>query len=219
MAATTVSGTWGDWVNRALLTVNGRMWDSYAAAVSVFSPYELYTSAITFSDTANNSTNQVYDKIEFASYADNFYTQVIADPESFASATVSTGSAPYRTYTVNTLNSSTSQATDYANYLLNNYKTASFALTSISCLAEAQNVFKLDQISGASGNQFSTIPGTKVQVQFRGTLFNCVVEGVTLSATPEQSRYTYYLSGADLNAYLLLNDTVYGRLNYNKLGY
>lgn len=219
MAATTVSGTWGDWVNKALLSLNGRMWDSYGVAVSVFSPYELYTSAITFSDITNNATNQVYDQIQFGSYADNYYTQVTVDPENFAAATVQTGSAPYRTYTVNTFNSSTSQATDFANYLLNNYDTQGFQILSVSCLAEAQNVFKLDQVSGASGSQFSTTPGTKVQVKFRGNTYNCVVEGVTMSATPESSRYTYHLSGQDLNSYLILNDAVYGKLDQNKLGY
>lgn len=219
MAATTVSSSWGDWVNKLLVSINGRLWDSYGAAVNIISPFELYPSNITFSDTTNNATNQVYDQINFGSYADNYYTQVTVTPESFTAATVQTGSSPYRTLNMNTYNSSTSQATDYANYLLNNYKNQSFALLSISCLAEAQNTFKLDQVSGYSGSQFSTTPGTRVSVVFRGTTYNCIVEGVTMTATPESSRYTYYLSGADLNNYLILNDSVFGRLDYNKLGY
>lgn len=219
MAATTVSSTWGDWVNKTLVSINGRLWDSYGLSVSVQSPFESFNSAITFSDTTNNATNQVYDQINFGSYADNYYTQVTVDPESFAAQTVQTGSAPFRTLNMNTFNSSTFQATDYANYLLANYKTQGFALLSISCLAEAQNTFKLDSVSGYSGTQFSTTPGTKVSVVFRGSTFNCVVEGVTMTATPESSRYTYYLSGADLNAYLILDNTVFGTLDFNKLGY
>jgi hypothetical protein len=74
-------------------------------------------------------------------------------------------------------------------------------------------------VSGYSGTQFSTTPGTKVSVVFRGTTFNCVVEGVSMTATPESSRYTYYLSGADMNAYLLLDNAVFGKLDFNKLGY
>ena len=219
MAATTVSGSWGDWVNKTLVSINGRMWDSYAGSVSIQGPFESFSSAITFSDTTNNATNQVYDQINFGSYADNYYTQVTVSPESYSAQTVQTGSSPYRTLNMNTFNSSTSQATDYANYLLNNYNNKGFALLSISCLAEAQKTFKLDSVSGYSGTQFSTTPGTRVQVVFRGTTYNCIVEGVSMSATPASSRYTYYLSGADLNAYLLLNDAVYGRLDYNKLGY
>jgi hypothetical protein len=219
MASTTVSSSWGDWVNKTLVSINGRMWDSYGAAVSIQSPFESFASDITFSDTANDATNQVYDQINFGSYADNYYTQVTVTPESYTAATVQTGVAPYRTLNMNTFNSSTSQATDYANYLLSNYKKQGFALLSISCLAEAQTTFKLDQISGYSGHQFSTTPGTRVAVVFRGTTYQCVVEGVTMSATPDSSRYTYYLSGADLNNYLILNDSVFGRLDYNKLGY
>ena len=220
LAATTVSGTWGDWVNSVLVTINGRVWDSQAAGVTtVRTPFNVATSPITFSDTTNNSTNQVYDQINFGSYADNYYTQVTVDSESYAPATVSTGSAPYRTLAVNTFNSSVSQATDYANYLLNNFNTKGFALLSISCLAEAQTTFKLDAVSGETANQLCTIPGTRVSVVFRGTTYNCVIEGCSVTATPESSRYTFYLSGADLNSYLILNDSVFGRLDYNKLGY
>jgi hypothetical protein len=40
-----------------------------------------------------------------------------------------------------------------------------------------------------------------------------------MSATPESSTYTYYVSGADLNAYLILDNAVFGQLDNNKLGY
>jgi hypothetical protein len=62
-------------------------------------------------------------------------------------------------------------------------------------------------------------PGVQVTVTFRGTVFTCIIEGVSITATPESSRYTFYLSGADLNAYLILDNTVFGKLNENKLGY
>jgi hypothetical protein len=38
-----------------------------------------------------------------------------------------------------------------------------------------------------------------------------------MTATPESSRYTFYLSGADLNAYLILDNTVFGTLDNNKI--
>jgi hypothetical protein len=129
MAATTVGSTWGDWVNKVLVTINGRLWDAIdVASMTVRTPNQSYPTTVNFSDTTNNATNQVYDQINFGSYADNFYTQVTVDPESFAEATVQTGTAPYRTLLTNTFNASTSQATDYANYLLANYDSQSFAL-------------------------------------------------------------------------------------------
>jgi hypothetical protein len=218
MAATTVSSTWGDWLNKVLVTINGRVWDSQSAGVTtVITPFNLNTATVNFSDVANNATNQVYDQISFGSYADNYYTQVTVDPENFNAATVQTGVAPFRTLLTNTFNASTAQATDYANYLLNNYDEQGQALLSISCLAEAQSSFKLDKLF-ATGYP-PIYPGTQVNVTFRGTVFTCIIEGVSITATPESSRYTFYLSGADLNAYLKLNNTVFGRLDYNKLGY
>jgi hypothetical protein len=218
MAATSVSSTWGDWVNKVLVTINGRLWDAIdVASMTVRTPNQSYPTTVNFSDTTNNATNQVYDQINFGSYADNFYTQVTVDPESFGEATVQTGTAPYRTLLTNTFNASTSQATDYANYLLANYDSQSFALLSISCLAEAQNTFKLDSLAGTT--YLASYPGISCTVTFRGTVFNCVIEGASVTATPESSRYTFYLSGADLNAYLVLNDAVFGKLDNNKLGY
>jgi hypothetical protein len=221
-AATTINSTWGDWLNRTALTYNARLWDGVDVnTISVVSPFNPYVSSINFSDTTNNDANQVYDQIDFHSLADNFYTQVTVTPESFTAATATkTGATvPYRTYQVNTLSSSTAQATDQANYLLSNYQTAKFAIGSVSCLGEAQNFFRLDQIGFTGANNFSQSPGTQVSVAFRGTTYQCVIEGASFTATPAESRYTFYLSGADLNNYLILGNTVFGTLDYNKLGY
>jgi hypothetical protein len=62
--------------------------------------------------------------------------------------------------------------------------------------------------------------GTAESVKFRGTTYQCLIEGAALSGTPQGGVYaTYFVSGADLNNYLLLNNAVYGRLDFNKLGY
>jgi len=220
LAATTISSTWGDWINRVCQSTNSRIWDAYDINnVSVINPFVSYVNSVNFSDVANNSTNQVYNKINFDSLADNFYTQVTVTPESFGAATVTQAGAsvPYRAYQANTLNNSTGQATDYANYLLANYGTARFAISSFTCMAEAQSSFQLDKIGGAS--ILAQSPGTQVGVTFRGTTYQCIIEGVTMSATPAGAQFTYYVSGADLNAYLILNNTTFGTLDYNKLGY
>jgi hypothetical protein len=219
MAATTVSGTWGDWVNSSCLTTNGRMRETYLS-VSLFSPFGAQVANINFSDTTNDATNQVYDNIEFASYADNFYSQVTVDPESFAAQTVQTGVKPFRTYSVNTLNASTSQATDYANYLLNNFTAAPLAITSFSCLANAQNFFKLWNLATSGGSlEIGTCVGAQVSVAFRGTTYQCIIEGAAFSAVPGEARYTHYLSPADQIAYLILEKATFGKLDFNRLGY
>jgi hypothetical protein len=121
---------------------------------------------------------------------------------------------------VNTLNASTSQATDYANYLLNNFTAAPLAITSFSCLANAQNFFKLWNLATSGGSlEIGTCVGAQVSVAFRGTTYQCIIEGAAFSAVPGEARYTYYVSPADQNAYLILNNATFGKLDFNRLGY
>ena len=218
MAATTVSSTWGDWIGKACQTLNARIWETYLALVIV-SPFYKLQSTISFSDTTNNATNQVYNKINFGSFADNFYTQVTVTPESFSAATVTNvgATAPFRALQTNTFNASNAQATDFANFLLGNYGISRSAILSVTCSAEAQNVFALD-IVAYFGSPYQ-IAGTQVSVTFRGTTYSCIVEGVTISATPAGASYTFYFSGADLNNTLILNNATFGKLDSNRLGY
>jgi hypothetical protein len=223
LSASTVNGTWADFLNSAALTLNARIIDvadTLGTQLRTFflSPFLIRDSFVDFSDTTNNATNQVYDGITFASYADNFYTQVTVDPEVPAAQTVTSGSAPYRTYTVNTLNATTGQALDYANYLLNNYKTPQVAISSVSCLTNAQNNMELDAL-GAGPDKCGRQIGKRVTVAFRGTTYPCIIEGYTFTAQPGEARYTYYVSAADLNAYLILDNATFGKLDSNRLGY
>jgi hypothetical protein len=220
LAGTTVSGTWGDWIARVCQSTNSRIQDSILLDfVDIRDPFNFGTTPIGFSDVANDATNQVYNQINFDSLADNFYTQVTVTPESFPAATVTkTGAAsPFRTYQTNTLNNSTSQAKDYADFLLGTYGEPRFAISSFSCMAEAQSSFQLDKVGDFA--LLARAPGTQVAVTFRGTTYQCLIEGVTMSATPAGAMFTYYVSGADLNAFLRLDNTVFGVLDANRLGY
>ena len=214
VAGTTVSTSWGDWLNKFTATLNGRLREGDNQIVAL-SKYTVATSTINFSDTTNNATNQVYNAITFDSLGQNFFTQVSISPESYAVQTVQSGAAPYRTLQLATFNSSTTQAADLANYLLNIYNSAKFALSSVSCLAEAQTSMKLDAI----GTGFWDCIGYTVGVTFRGTTYYGVIEGASMTASPNESIYTFYLSGADLNSYLILDNPALGTLNNNKLGY
>jgi hypothetical protein len=214
LAGTTVTGSWADWFNQYTATLNGRIRQGSNSVIAI-SKYSSFNSTINFSDAANDATNQVYDSIDFQSLGQNYFTQVTVSPEGFAAQVASTGSAPYRNLNISTFNSGTAQALDFANYLLTQYGSTSFALASVSCLAEAQNTMKLDAI----GTGFWDCIGYAVTVTFRGTVYYAIIEGASFTASPESSRYTFYLSGADLNSYLILDNVVQGRLNFNKLGY
>ena len=211
-AATTLNGTVGDWVNLATLTVNGRIHDA-GPTVGLVMLNQYYKGVNFYGDFSDNGTpgTNKYTDITFDSLADNYYTQAVVDPESFAEQRVQTGAAPYRTYKVNTLNASTGQALDYANYLLATYQTPALAISS----------FRVFIDDTAFNPTFGcTDIGMQVAVTFRGTTYQCIIEGAAFSGTPQGGVYaTYFVSGADLNNYLLLNNAVYGRLDFNKLGY
>jgi hypothetical protein len=222
MVGTNITGTWGDWYNQLLTTLNGRMWDMngldtiYVVSPFLQNPINEASTAV-FSDTpASNEFS--YDQIDFNSYADNYWTQVSVTPLGGSVVTVTQAGAttPYRTYSINTLNSSTGQATDFANYLASLYGTPQFRIASISCLVTGSFNSQIDGL----GNQTPvSYPGMRISVEFRGTTYSAIIEGVTISATPESSRYTFTLSAAEQNNYLILGSTVYGTLNNNKLGY
>ena len=216
--ASTISGTWGDWINSCVLTMNGRLQEYSSSVSAVDAYYQIPASYLDFSDVPADwgMTANKYNSISFEGLADNYYTQVTVDPADYAAQTVQTGTAPYRTYTVNTLNSSTGQALDMANYLLSNYQTPRLAISSISVNMQSINQSGGGYVLPFYGNQ---AVGTAVSVKFRGTTYNCIIEGSSWSGTPGDINATFYLSSALYNNFLLLDNTVYGTLDNNRLGY
>ena len=221
MGATTIDSTWGDWLARAALTLNDRV-RNVGDDVEVVSKYDLPVAGYNF-ETVDGPLFQRYSSIDFRSLADNFYTQIIVDPEGFSPATSQSGVAPFRTYQVNTLNASTAQAQDYADYLLGNYGTGSFQPGSITAQSQQQGTdYYLDNLGEADGvTDFYSqkLVGYQTNIAFRSNSYPVIIEGVTASGTPDSQSFTFYLSGADLNAYLILDDVTFGQLDNNKLGY
>lgn len=228
VSATTVSTNYGDYINELAITRNSRIDDIRTTSGSVFSidtptpaiidPYLTWFLDVAMSDTLNNTTNQVYDKIEFASLSENYYTQVIVRPEAVATQTTQTGLAPYRTYSVNTLSASTTDALGYAEMLLNLFSSPAVQITSISCLANAQNTYQLDRLN-LPGYSAIDLVGSTLTIGFRGATYTAIIEGYTFSATPNEARYTYHLSTTNYGAFLSLGNTITGRLDYGRLGY
>lgn len=212
--ASTIAGTWGDWINQCVLTMNGRIRE-YSDSVSVINAYSsLVPTWGSFSDVPADwiSGYSPYEQIAFQGVADNYYTQVTVDPADYAAQTVQTGSAPYRTYVVNTLNSSTGQALDMANYLLATYQTPQVAIASVTVNMQSC-------VSNNLPGYGNTYIGTAVEVKFRGTTYNCIIEGVRWAGVPGDINATFYVSAQAYNNYLILDNLVYGQLDFNRLGY
>jgi hypothetical protein len=221
MGGTTVSGTWGDWVTRVVLTLNDRI-RQLEDEIEIVSKYDLEPLSMSFA-TVDGPLFQRYDRIEYESLADNYYTQVIVEPEGLGEAVAQLGSKPFRTYTVNTVNASVAQAEDYADYLLANYSSLAAGLSMIGARSSNQGTnFYLDNMGEADGvTDFYTqsLVGYYTQVAFRTLTTDVVIEGLTISGNPDEQRFTFQFSQRDLNSYLILDDGTFGTLNNNKLGY
>jgi hypothetical protein len=218
-----------DWFQKFINTVQGRVLDGHPTVViddiyqrgNVFvrSNASLIKSTVSFSDVANDATRQVYDKIEFDGLADNTFNQSIVTSPTYSDQISTNGVAPFRSFTTDTYANSAAQAKDIADYVLAE-GSGPIAPRSISCVSSAQNVSKLDTlgISRLSFERFMDIPLFYVEIVFRGQTYEARVEGATLTASPEQTRVTYYLSSQESNPFFLLDNADFGVLDQNKLG-
>jgi hypothetical protein len=171
--------------------------------------------------TAAPYTTQLkYEAIQFRSSADNYYNKVTITPEGLAAQTATLSTTPIYGWDKTTLDYTTSQASDHANWVLNNFQTKNSTLASIT-LTDVQQTNRYDV--GLFNTAFLDLCeapiNTNGKINFRGSTYYTIIEGVQIDATPEQTRITLFMSGQDNNAYLILDNSLYGTLNNNKLGF
>ena len=165
-----------------------------------------------FTDGSLTATYGVakFDSVFFASLANNYFTKVIVSPSGLADQTSGSG---YRTFSMASYDVDTTQAANLAGYVRNTLAVSNGVPSSITCLAEEQSNNNALQ-AVLFGSQ-----GCQIEIILRGVRYRCVVEGTTVSATPESSRFTLFLSSSEAYQFLVLNDTVYGKLDTGKLGF
>lgn len=213
VSASTVTNSYAEWLNLFAQTLGSTIKDG-SGQIGVFTKDFIGTLPVQFSDTANNSTNQVYEKIEWSAQVENYFTQVIINTSAYGTVTASSGSAPYRTLQLSTINGSASQATDLANFYLNTYNTPQTVIYALTCRSESQNSWALDL-----GYSWYDILGYRTNVTFRGSTYYMSIIGSTMQATPETSTFTYYLASAAFLPFFILNDPQYGVLGTNRLSW
>jgi hypothetical protein len=171
------------------------------------------TTIYSFTDDNPTGYAQRYDKIVFDSAADNYWTAARVEPEGLTGQQVISGTTPERVLVVQTLDQNTTQALNYAQFLQGLYNKQAQTIAEISATDVQQSTNYLQEIAR------STNLGTQYQVEFRGTTYTAILVGFKITATPEQVRYTFQLSPADINDYLTLNDPIFGKLDNNRLGF
>ena len=225
-SAQTVDGSALDYLNTLCITEYGHITSQEVANLqrTYFYGRNRYwsTTVFKFSDDATDIAGGAmpYESVEFADAADLNFTKIVVNPAGLATQTAARGSKPYRSLEVDTVDVSTAQADDLAEYLLYNFKQDDADLVQISSSwgrAQRAGTATEDNLRLLLFEGYRT--GLPIDVVMRGTTFNCVIEGREWTATPEEITATWFLSGRTLNDYLLLNNTAYGILDSSKLGF
>lgn len=158
---------------------------------------------------ADDGTGKEFYEIEFLSAAYNYGSKVIVSATGLADQSSGTGTY---TQTFSTINATTGQAADLAGYI----KTELDLATAVPFALRYRQAAKTP--ASADLSQQSRVH-QNVTVKFRGSTYQCRIEGSTLSASPDGGYIcTLYLSSSLQNAWLVLDDAVYGKLDTGKLG-
>jgi hypothetical protein len=209
-ATTFTTGTFlNDIVQTIVRTEQGRLRDgdlgiSFLARGSFINP----ATPVIFTDgTVAGSPNSTYMNLDFVNDGQYFANTVIVSAEGFADQIVGS-SRPVLNF--NSVDVSTSQAANLAQYIKNTLDVNLVRPTSIRFNLDAQ----------ASLNFVDALQvGTQIRIDLRGVSYPCVVESVSISANPSTTDATLIVSSADAYRFLILDNSVFGKLDENKLGF
>jgi hypothetical protein len=151
-----------------------------------------------------------YDRLDFRALSDAYADRVEIAPTALPIAAAGSGT---RTQRFTSVDQTTLQAQAHAEYVLNLLD----ALGEVPFSIRAQALTQIEDDLLDYFSQF--INGYKINVVFRGVTYAAIVEGGQCRATPDNVVGTLFLSGQDQNAYLVLDDTTFGKLDENKLGF
>ena len=225
-SAATYSGTVLNRVNlncttegtRAVLQGTGTA-PNEAALVTILSRSAGITdSGATLARQPNSSTNTIgYTALERFSYR---YNDVTVSPDGLASqneqASVQFSTVGQRSVSYSTVDATTTQADDLAKFILAAFSTPDTQLrASFSSATDPARAFPLFAWLDPTGviTVTADFPGGG-----SGT-FHCYAEGFEANITPQETLVSVILSNADTFSSFVLNSSIVGVLNTNKLGW
>lgn len=210
-----------DYINGVAKATQARLldgaWSSALGEALIFIGKANQTTVATvgFSDTTNDTNNRAYDSLEFDSLSDNWVTYVRVTNDDGITKNAGTAIVNDRRYYDYSAPFVEARGQDLADYLYQQFKNQTLSVSAITAQSEAQQTNNLDTLGVTD---FWKLPNYKIKIVFRGTTIYAQIEGVSLSATPNGARFTYFLSPQEMNNYLILDDTVFGKLDENRLG-
>ena len=151
-----------------------------------------------------------YDNVQFVSQADSFFEEVLIQPEGLADQKAGSGR---RGFTGKSYDVSTTQAQNLAQYVLATLVVNNAVPQQVSCNSESQSNDKAISLF-AFNNAVA-----RVQLILRGVVYNLFVEGGTMTANPDESRWTFNIVSSEAQNFFILDSPTFGVLDQNKLGF
>jgi hypothetical protein len=211
----TYTGNCLDQINKVTTTEQGYIIANQNGSIDWFQRNTGYAAPVYTFGFSEYLTSFRYDQVEVASAVSNRFNYIVVQPDGLANA-VSTAAVTgnKKSFAVSTLDQTTTQAGYLADYLWGRYSNTDADVQSVSTTIEAQNIT-------ANKGLLSTLAvNNLVNVGFTASSSGYgVIIGRSISGTPSGTRFTYYLSGISLQPYLILNDTLVGKLDYGRLSF
>lgn len=183
------------------------------------------TNAVTLKPTKGASTGDLYvlyQNFRRISAGQNFINTVTVDPPvaSDQTATNATSVTAYgaRFYSVSTANNSNADALVRAQWLANSTSEPNdlrYEVTFTDVMQENNGI-------NSMFSNYSSAPIIYLEYVVPGSAVTttevCAIEGIGYSAAPDQTTFTLYLSQMSVYAEFILDSSVYGVLDENRLG-
>ena len=211
-----ITGDAGNIINQLVATEQGRLREQASSLIFYGRDVTLdATQAPTsytgfkFTDSNPSANGIAYDVVTFASLTDNYFTQVTVTPDGLSTEQAGNGG---RNLQISTYDETDTQAQNLADYALGQFDTS----TSVPISITTKNSLKwlLDPAKVIAAGVAYRLP-----IELRGTTYNSVIEGWSITADPDDVRYTFNVSGYPQNNFFILDDPIYGRLDFNKLSF
>jgi hypothetical protein len=148
-----------------------------------------------------------YDVLNFRAFADNVANRVVVEPQSVAPQSFGSGA---KTFTLKSYDVSTTQAQNLAAYVLSTLTDTAEVPFSVSTRSSMQSN---NDLLGMTAQGFYNL--IRLPIVLRGVTYQCLIEGVQISSNPSDTRFTFTLSAAANQAFFILDNTFYGRLQDN----
>ena len=206
MSATTVTGENALAVLQTIVNTEQGLLYAYADGLEYYTRnWQSATTFYGFGDAGGSNT--AYQQVQFLSMADNYATYVLVTIDGGTPTTSGTGLYSYNldTYALNA-----TEALSIAQYV----KGALADTTSVpNTLSVLLNTETSSRTFGAMGQNAG------VTLTLRGSTYTANIIGFTVSSTTDLTRVTFQLAGTEQYNYLVLDNSVYGTLDNNRLGF